>query len=94
MPLQGGHVFGFTLRIHDRTSLWGARSFRMPLDRTGPVGGKVASRAFCWRRERFSMGEADIVLYHYAASPYAKRIVWYLALRGIPYDQCVSKRAG
>lgn len=35
--------------------------------------------------------ENKIVLYHYSASPYAKRIVWYLALRDIPYVQCVSR---
>ncbi|KXH40932.1 glutathione S-transferase [Colletotrichum salicis] len=34
--------------------------------------------------------EKKIVLYHYSASPYAKRIVWYLALRGIPYVQCMQ----
>jgi glutathione S-transferase len=32
----------------------------------------------------------DIVLYHYPFSPYAKRVTAYLALRGIPYKQCVS----
>lgn len=36
--------------------------------------------------------DKKIVLYHYSASPYAKRIVWYLALRGIPYVQCVSRQ--
>ena len=30
-----------------------------------------------------------IVLYHYTFSPYAKRVVWYLALRGIDYAECV-----
>ncbi|KAJ0307047.1 hypothetical protein COL516b_004279 [Colletotrichum fioriniae] len=34
--------------------------------------------------------ENKIVLYHYSASPYAKRIVWYLALRDIPYVQCMQ----
>ncbi|KAK1997898.1 glutathione S-transferase [Colletotrichum falcatum] len=34
--------------------------------------------------------EKKIVLYHYSASPYARRIVWYLALRGIPYVQCMQ----
>ncbi|KAK1511857.1 glutathione S-transferase [Colletotrichum tamarilloi] len=34
--------------------------------------------------------DKKIVLYHYSASPYAKRIVWYLALRGIPYVQCMQ----
>ncbi|GAB0135371.1 hypothetical protein EsDP_00003711 [Epichloe bromicola] len=34
------------------------------------------------------MAEDEIVLYHYAYSPYARRIIWYLALRGIPYIQC------
>ncbi|KAL8795437.1 MAG: hypothetical protein Q9195_002026 [Heterodermia aff. obscurata] len=31
----------------------------------------------------------DIILVHYTFSPYARRIVWYLALRGIPYAQCL-----
>ena len=30
-----------------------------------------------------------IILYHYPYSPYARRITWYLQLRGIPYLQCV-----
>ncbi|OLN85879.1 hypothetical protein CCHL11_05428 [Colletotrichum chlorophyti] len=34
--------------------------------------------------------ERNIVLYHYSTSPYARRIVWYLALRGIPYVQCMQ----
>jgi hypothetical protein len=33
--------------------------------------------------------QLPIVLYHYHYSPYARRISWYLALRGIPYSQCV-----
>ncbi|PNY28370.1 Uncharacterized protein TCAP_01702 [Tolypocladium capitatum] len=36
------------------------------------------------------MATEDIVLYHYFYSPYARRIVWYLALRGIPYSQCLQ----
>lgn len=31
-----------------------------------------------------------IVLYHYSFSPYARRVIWYLALRGIDYAECVS----
>lgn len=31
----------------------------------------------------------DLVLYHYSFSPYARRIVWYLTLRKIPYAQCL-----
>ncbi|KAK3403131.1 hypothetical protein B0T20DRAFT_400115 [Sordaria brevicollis] len=31
-----------------------------------------------------------IILYHYPFSPYARRIVWYLHLRGIPYTQCLQ----
>ncbi|KAK0638765.1 hypothetical protein B0T16DRAFT_338623 [Cercophora newfieldiana] len=31
-----------------------------------------------------------IVLYHYPFSPYARRIVWYLRLRGISYLQCLQ----
>lgn len=29
-----------------------------------------------------------IVLYHYSYSPFARRVVWYLALRGIDYAEC------
>ncbi|POR38634.1 Uncharacterized protein TPAR_01151 [Tolypocladium paradoxum] len=36
------------------------------------------------------MGTEEIVLYHYSFSPYARRILWYLALRGIPYSQCLQ----
>lgn len=36
--------------------------------------------------------QQPIILYHYDVSPYAKRIIWYLELRGIPYKQCVSKK--
>lgn len=35
--------------------------------------------------------ELPIVLYHYHYSPFAKRLVWYLNLRGIPYVQCVRQ---
>lgn len=31
----------------------------------------------------------SIVLYHYSFSPYARRVLWYLALRGIDYAECV-----
>ncbi|KAK2615604.1 hypothetical protein N8I77_002348 [Diaporthe amygdali] len=34
--------------------------------------------------------EQPIILYHYPFSPYARRIVWYLQLRGIPYKQCMQ----
>ncbi|KAG8168329.1 hypothetical protein KVR01_001078 [Diaporthe batatas] len=34
--------------------------------------------------------EHPIILYHYPFSPYARRIVWYLQLRGIPYKQCMQ----
>lgn len=30
----------------------------------------------------------DLILFHYNSSPYARRVVWYLTLRGIPYAQC------
>ncbi|KAI1618000.1 glutathione S-transferase [Exophiala viscosa] len=29
-----------------------------------------------------------IVLYHYSFSPYARRVLWYLSLRGIDYAEC------
>ena len=32
----------------------------------------------------------DIILFHYNFSPFAKRIVWYLKLRGIPYAECIQ----
>lgn len=32
----------------------------------------------------------DIVLFHYQFSPFAKRVVWYLTLRGIEYAQCLQ----
>ncbi|KAK5661462.1 hypothetical protein OQA88_11363 [Cercophora sp. LCS_1] len=31
-----------------------------------------------------------IILYHYPFSPYARRVVWYLRLRGIPYTECLQ----
>lgn len=34
--------------------------------------------------------DTPIILYHYDASPYARKIRWYLELRGIPYKQCVG----
>jgi glutathione S-transferase len=36
------------------------------------------------------MTDQPIVVYHYAYSPYARRIIWYLTLRGIPYVQCMQ----
>jgi len=33
---------------------------------------------------------SDLILYHYNASPYARRISAYLALRKIPYAECVQ----
>jgi glutathione S-transferase len=35
--------------------------------------------------------DLPIILYHYPESPYARKIVWYLALRAIPYSSCVSE---
>ena len=32
-----------------------------------------------------------IVLWHYPFSPFARRVVWYLTLRGIEYAECVSR---
>ncbi|KAB8295339.1 hypothetical protein EYC80_007240 [Monilinia laxa] len=34
--------------------------------------------------------KAEIILYHYHFSPFAKRIIWYLNLRGIPYSECLQ----
>ncbi len=32
----------------------------------------------------------DIVLFHYSFSPFARRVIWYLTLRGIDYAQCMQ----
>lgn len=32
------------------------------------------------------------ILYHYPQSIYSHRVLWYLWLRGIPYDECVSRK--
>jgi len=32
----------------------------------------------------------NIILFHYVFSPYARRVVWYLTLRNIPYMQCLQ----
>lgn len=37
-------------------------------------------------------GNPPIVLYHYPFSPFGRRVVWYLNLRGIPYKECVRYR--
>ncbi|KAF3909630.1 hypothetical protein AA313_de0207039 [Arthrobotrys entomopaga] len=37
-----------------------------------------------------SAPDLPIVLYHYVFSPVARRIVWYLNLRNIPYSQCMQ----
>ncbi|KAK8088103.1 hypothetical protein PG997_003064 [Apiospora hydei] len=34
--------------------------------------------------------DLPIVLYHYVHSPYARRVVWYLNLRKIPYTECLQ----
>ncbi|KAI8625752.1 glutathione S-transferase [Xylariaceae sp. FL1651] len=36
--------------------------------------------------------DLPIVLYHYEQSPYARRLIWYLNLRKIPYSQCIQPR--
>jgi glutathione S-transferase len=35
-----------------------------------------------------------IVYFHYPESPFARRVVWYLAFRKIAYSECVSKWSG
>ncbi|KAI0451689.1 glutathione S-transferase [Xylaria acuta] len=39
-----------------------------------------------------SPSDLPIILYHYDLSPFAKRVVWYLNLRKIPYSQCIQPR--
>ncbi|KAG9243261.1 hypothetical protein BJ878DRAFT_424010 [Calycina marina] len=34
--------------------------------------------------------DRQIILFHYPFSPYARRIIWYLNLRNIPYLQCIQ----
>jgi glutathione S-transferase len=36
------------------------------------------------------MADKQIIVYHYSYSPYARRIIWYLTLRGIPYIECIQ----
>ncbi|KAH6985994.1 hypothetical protein BKA56DRAFT_670211 [Ilyonectria sp. MPI-CAGE-AT-0026] len=36
------------------------------------------------------MSTPAVILYHYPYSPYARRVVWYLTLRGISYSQCLQ----
>ncbi|KAM0420853.1 hypothetical protein ACHAPT_011383 [Fusarium lateritium] len=36
------------------------------------------------------MPNPRVIIYHYPYSPYARRLIWYLALRGIPYSQCLQ----
>ncbi|KAL2862213.1 glutathione S-transferase family protein [Aspergillus lucknowensis] len=31
-----------------------------------------------------------VILFHYPHSPFSARVLYYLALRGIPYDQCIQ----
>ncbi|KAH1593583.1 hypothetical protein KXX44_008054 [Aspergillus fumigatus] len=33
---------------------------------------------------------SPIILFHYPHSPFSARVLYYLALRGIPYDQCIQ----
>ncbi|KFY66651.1 hypothetical protein V496_01947 [Pseudogymnoascus sp. VKM F-4515 (FW-2607)] len=32
----------------------------------------------------------DVIVYHYSYSPYARRVIWYLNLRNIPFSECVQ----
>ncbi|KAM0264248.1 hypothetical protein ACHAQJ_000736 [Trichoderma viride] len=36
--------------------------------------------------------EKSIILYHYETSPYSKRVLWYLAFKGIKFQQCLQPR--
>ncbi|KAH8121956.1 hypothetical protein FP744_10009210 [Trichoderma asperellum] len=36
--------------------------------------------------------ETPIVLYYYELSPYSKQVVWYLALKGLKFQQCIQPR--
>ncbi|KAL7919774.1 hypothetical protein ACQKWADRAFT_300396 [Trichoderma austrokoningii] len=39
-----------------------------------------------------SLTEKPIILYHYEVSPYSKKVLWYLALKGIKFQQCMQPR--
>ncbi|UKZ72549.1 hypothetical protein TrVFT333_000180 [Trichoderma virens FT-333] len=39
-----------------------------------------------------AIAEKPIILYYYAVSPYSQRVLWYLALKGIKYQQCIQPR--
>lgn len=32
----------------------------------------------------------EIIVYHYSYSPYARRVIWYLNLRNIPFSECIQ----
>ncbi|EEU45126.1 uncharacterized protein NECHADRAFT_40488 [Fusarium vanettenii 77-13-4] len=36
------------------------------------------------------MANPRVIVYHYSYSPFARRLIWYLTLRGIPYSQCIQ----
>ncbi|KAL4950282.1 hypothetical protein BDW69DRAFT_172554 [Aspergillus filifer] len=36
--------------------------------------------------------DSQIVFFHYPFSPFSARVLYYLALRGIPYDQCIQPK--
>ncbi|KAI5796263.1 hypothetical protein DFH27DRAFT_502126, partial [Peziza echinospora] len=36
------------------------------------------------------MSTPNIIYYHYAFSPYGRKVFWYLKLRAIPFTQCVQ----
>ncbi|KAL7785284.1 hypothetical protein V8C37DRAFT_394270 [Trichoderma ceciliae] len=39
-----------------------------------------------------ALTEKPIILYHYENSPYSKRVLWYLAFKGIKFQQCTQPR--
>ncbi|KAL4967216.1 glutathione S-transferase family protein [Aspergillus stella-maris] len=36
--------------------------------------------------------DSQIVFFHYPFSPFSARVLYYLTLRGIPYDQCIQPK--
>ncbi|KAL2815239.1 hypothetical protein BDW59DRAFT_177669 [Aspergillus cavernicola] len=34
--------------------------------------------------------DPPVIIFHYPRSPFSARVLYYLALRGIPYDQCIQ----
>jgi len=50
---------------------------------------KISRSFYSSKKIMASSAPNNIVHFHYPFSPYARRIIWYLQLRGIAHAQCV-----